>query len=132
MGDVGRRVEELIDAMSNIGLDDTATMARGMLLDHVARIPKQHSRFDNLDRLLETLPSCFHYPHRVCVRLGPFTNIIRFIQIAVEALVVDADVEVEDVAIKQNSLIRYSVADHFVGRCADRFREVNVIQRGWI
>lgn len=122
-------MEELIDTMTTIGLDDAATLALGVLLDHVADISKQHSRFYNLDRLLETLSSRLHYPDRVWIRHRPFTHIVRFIQIAVEASVVECDVKVEDVAIKKNSLIGYTVADDFVGRCANRFGEVDVIQR---
>jgi hypothetical protein len=45
---------------------------------------------------------------------------------------VERDVEVEDVAIFKNTLIGDAVADNFVDRCANGFREMVVVQRGWV
>jgi hypothetical protein len=45
---------------------------------------------------------------------------------------VECDVEVEDVAIFKNTLIGDAVADDFVGGCADGFRKMVVVQRGWV
>ena len=108
-------MKELVDAVTTIGLDDTTITTFGMLLNHIPRVSEEHARFDNLDRLLETFSSCFNYADRICVRLRSLTHVVRLIQITVETFVVECDVEVKDVAIKKNSLIGYTMADHFIG-----------------
>jgi hypothetical protein len=48
-----------------------------------------------------------------------FTDVVRLVQITVEAAVVEGDVNVEDVAVLQRALVRDAVADDFVDGCAD-------------
>ena len=48
------------------------------------------------------------------------------------AVVIERDVDVEDVAVAERTLVWDAVADDFVKRCADRFWEVAVVEWGWI
>ena len=45
---------------------------------------------------------------------------------------VEADVDVEDVAVLKGSVVRDAVADDFVDRGADGFGEVAVVEGGWV
>lgn len=45
-------MEELIDAVTTIGLDDAAITALGVLLNHIPRISEEHSWLDDLNRLI--------------------------------------------------------------------------------
>lgn len=99
VGDVWRAVEQLIDAVSAVGLNDTATTALCMLLDCVAEIAEQDSGLDRLDGHVQTLARRLGDADRVCVEGCLFADIVGFIQIAVEAAVVECDVNVEDVAV---------------------------------
>jgi hypothetical protein len=98
-----------------------------MLFNDVAYIAKQHARFDDCNRKVQALPRCFHDTNRVWVRLCLVANVVRFVEIAVVAAIVDADVDVEDIAIKEDALVGYAVANDLVGRGADGFREVIVV-----
>ena len=115
MRNVWSGVEELVDPMATVRLDDTAVSTFGVLLDHIARIAEEHARFDNLNGLVETFPCCLNNTNRIRVCVCLVADIIRFIQIPVEAFMIECDVEIEDVTIQQNSLIRYAMADDFVG-----------------
>lgn len=115
MGDVRRGVEKLIDAMTTVGLDDTAVSTLGVLLDHVSRISEQHAGFDDLNGLEEAFTRCFNDSHRLGVGSCLVAHIICLIQVAMEAFVVQGDVEIEDIAIQEDSLIRYAVAYHLIG-----------------
>lgn len=46
-----------------------------------------------------------------------------------EASVVERDVDVEDVAVLERSVVGYAVADDFVWTCANGFGEVAVVER---
>jgi hypothetical protein len=47
----------------------------------------------------------------------------------VEAVVIEGDVDVEDVAILEDSLVRNTVADDLIDRCTYGLGEVAVIER---
>lgn len=115
MRNVWRCVEELVYPMAAIGLDDTAISTLGVLFDHISRIAKEHARFDYLDGLVKTFSCSLNDTNRVRVCVCLVANIICFIKITVESFVIEGDVEIEYVTIQQHSLIRYAVADDFVG-----------------
>ena len=49
-----------------------------------------------------------------------------------EAVVVEGDVEVDDVAFEEDALVGDAVADYFVDGGADGFGEVDVVEGGGV
>lgn len=96
---VWRAVEQLVDAVSAVGLDDAAATALCVLLDCVAEIAEQNSGLNRLDGHVQALARRFGNTDRVCVQRCLFANVVGFVQVAVEAAVVECDIDVEDVAI---------------------------------
>lgn len=129
MRHVGCAVEALVDAVATVGLDDAAVVALGDLLDRVAVVAEERAGLDELDRLGEAVAGGLDDAHGVRVLVG-FADVVGLVQVAVEAAVVEGDVDVEDVAVLEGALVGDTVADDFVDGCADRFGEVAVVQRG--
>lgn len=46
-----------------------------------------------------------------------------------KSFVVERNVDVQNIPVLEDSMVRNSVADDFIYRCADRFGEVVVVQR---
>lgn len=126
---VGRAVEELIDAMTAVGLDDAAVAGLGMFFNDIAGIAEQHAGLDQLNRLFQTLAGGFHHSHCFGVCASLLSNIVSLVKVTVEALVVKCHIDVDDVSVLQWSLIGDTVADGLVDRCADRLWEVHIVQR---
>ncbi len=99
-----------------------------MGLDHVAELAEERSGLDQLDGLLEALAGGLDDANRIGVGLGSITNIVRLVQVAVVALMIERHIEVDNVAIEQDALIGYPVADDLVDRGAYRLGEVVVVQ----
>jgi len=118
--------------VSNVRPDNTASLGLGVRLDHITELSEQSARLHQLDGLLETLTRSLDDAHRVRVRLGPVTNVVCFVEIAVEALVVEGHVEVNNIAVEKNTLIGDAVADDLVDRGADGLWEVVIVERGGI
>ena len=127
MGHVGRAVEALVDAVAAVGLDDAAVVALGDLLDRVAVVAEERAGLDKLDRLGEAVARGLDDAHGVRVLVG-FADVVGLVQVAVEAAVVEGDVDVEDVAVLKGALVGDAVADYFVGRGADGLGEVAVVE----
>ena len=130
--DVGRTVEQAVDAVATVCPDDAAVVLLGLLLDDVAELTYQNTRLDRLDGFVQTLARGLHDPHVLGVRLRLVTDIVCLVEIGVVALVVDGHVDVEDVAVDQEALVRNAVADDLVGRCTAGLGEVVVVERGRI
>jgi len=131
MRHIRRTVEALVDAVAAVGLDDAAVVALGELLDGVAVVAEERAGLDELDRFGETVAGGFDNAHSVGI-LVCLADVVSFVQIAVEAAVVECDVDVENVAVSQRALVGNAVADDFVDRCADRLGEVAVVQWRWV
>ena len=128
MGNVGRAVEDAVDAVADVGADDAAVPRLGVRLDHVAKLAEQRPGLDKLDCLVQALTRRLGDADRIGVGLGPVADVVRLIEIAVVALVVQGHVEVEDIAVEEDPLVGYPVADDLVDRGADRLGEVAVVQ----
>lgn len=128
MGNVGRAVEELVDAVTAVSLDDTTVGSLRNLLDRVAVVSEQSTGLNELDRLLKAVSCGLDNTYAVGVLVG-FANVVGLVQVTVEAAVVKRDVDVKDVAVLERALIGDTVANNFVGGCADRFGEVAVVER---
>lgn len=51
MRNVGRAMEDAVDAVTDVGADHAAIPALGVLLDDVAKLPEQGARLNLLDGL---------------------------------------------------------------------------------
>ena len=114
---VGRAVEKLVDTVTTVRANDTAVLGLGVLLDNITEFTDQSARLNSLDSLIETLASAFNYANVIRVGLGAIANVVRLVKIGVVAVVVQGDVDVENVTVEQDSLIRNAVANDFVDGC---------------
>jgi hypothetical protein len=127
MRDVGRAVEDAVDAVTDVGPDHAAIPALGVLLDDVAELAEQRARLHLLDGFLQTLSRSFHHPNRVGVSLGLVADIIRLVQVAVIPVMVQGNIQVDDITVEEDALVRDTVADDLVDRRADGLGEVVVV-----
>jgi hypothetical protein len=125
--DVGSAVEELVDAVAAVSFHDAAVAFLSDLFDRVAVVAEEGAGFDEFDRLFQAVAGGLDDAHAVRVLVG-FADVVGFVQIAVEAAVVEGDVDVEDVAVLEGALVGDAVADDFVGGGADGFGEVAVVE----
>lgn len=124
---VGRAVEELVDAVAAVGFDDGAVAGFGVFFNGAAGLAEEHAGLDEFDGFGEAFAGGFDDADGVAVGEGFGADIVGFIKVAVEAAVVEGDVEVEDVAAEKDALVGDAVADYFVGGGADGFGEVDVV-----
>ena len=118
-----------IDPVSTPGLNYYAPFRRGMLLDDLAELTNRTAWLHEGDCFFETLASGFDETNSLWVCAGLGTDVVGFVKVGVVAAVVEGDVEVEDVAVEEDALVGDAVADDLVGRCAEGFGEVVVIER---
>lgn len=114
--DIGRAVEELSDAVAAVRSNYAAVFLLCNLLDNVSKLSDQDARLDGLDGLVERLTCCLHHSYAVGIGLGPVANVVCLVEIGVVSTMVQADVDVEDIAVEENALIGNAVADDFVDR----------------
>ena len=119
MGNIGRAVEESVDAMAAVRLDNAQVLCFGMFFDDIAEVLDGDAGFDMSDCLFETLPRRFNEPDIVRVGAGFVPYVVRLVEIAVIAFMEEGYVEVEDVAVLEDSLVRNAVAYDFVDGCAE-------------
>lgn len=129
VGDPRGRVEVGVDAVPAPGRDDVAVPRLGVLLDGVAELAERGTRLHELDGLVQALAGRLDDPHVVGVGLGSVADVVGLVEVGVVAFVVDGDVEVENIAVQEDSLVGDSVADDLVGRGAKRLGEVVVVER---
>lgn len=129
MRHVRRAVEQFVDAVTTISTNDAAVLLLGVLLDDVAKLPYQHAWFDSLDSLLEALACRLNNSHiiRICLRF--VADVICLVEISMVALMVDRNINVKDITVKQHPLVRNTVADDLVHRRAAGLGEVVVVER---
>ena len=125
-------MEELVDAMATVGPDNTALLALGVLLDDVAVLAEECAWLDKLDGLVQAFTCGLGHADGIWVGQSLVTNVVCLVQVAVEATVVQRNVDVQDIAILEDSLVGDAVANDFVDRCAYRLGEVAVVERRWV
>lgn len=118
MGDPRGWMELGVDAVTAPVGHDAAVLGLGVLLDDLAKVAERRAGLDELNGLVQALPRRLDDPDRVWVGLGAFAHVVGLVDVGVVAPVVQGDVEVEDVAVQQDSLVGDSVADYFIGRSA--------------
>jgi hypothetical protein len=125
---VGGTVEDAVDTMATVRPDHAAVLLLGMLLNHIAKIAYQRARLHHLDSFIQTLARRLYDADSVRIRFGTIANVIGLVEVAVETLMVQGNIQIDDIAIQQNALVRNSVANDLVRRSAYRLREVVVVQ----
>ena len=118
--------------MSAVRFDDAAVSALGMFFNDAAGVAEGHAGFDELDGFVEAFAGGFDDADGGGVRAGEGADVVCFVEVAVEAVVVEGDVEVDDVAFEEDALVGYAVADYFVDGGADGFGEVDVVEGGGV
>lgn len=121
-------MEDGVDAVTDVSADDTAASGLGVRLNGIAELAEQRAGLNQLNGLLQTFTRRFSDADRVWVSLGPVAHIVCFVEVAVVPFVVQCNVEVYDIAVEQDALVGYPVADDFVHRSADGFGEVVVVE----
>lgn len=114
MWNVGCAVEQLVDTMSAVGLDDAAILRLCVLLDNVSRIAEEHAGLDQLDSLVQALSRCLDNANGVWICECLLADVVRFVEVAVEAAVVEGHVDVEDITILEDTLVGNAVTDDFI------------------
>ena len=132
MRHVGCAVKQGVDAVTAVSLDRAATSVLCMLLNDGAILSEQSAGLCDLDGLVETLASSLNDTDRLGVSQSLVTNIVRLVDVSVEAVVVKGHINVDDIAIFQDTLIGDTVTDALVHRCAYRLGEMAVVERGGI
>ena len=113
--------------MPAIRFDNAAPSRFCMFLNHAPNLTNQHARFYNFDGLLKALAGCLHNANGIAVSECFGADVVGFVEVAVEAAMVEGDVEVKDVAVEEETLVGDAVADDFVGGGADGFGEVDIV-----
>ena len=120
-------MEDAIDSMAAVRPDDGAVLCLGVLLDDVAELADEHARLDGGNRFFKALPRALHHANCVWVGLGFVPHVVCLVKVAVEALVVQGNVNVDDVAVHESALVGNAMADDLVDRGADGLGEVIVV-----
>lgn len=127
MRNVRRAMEELIDPVTAVSLDDATVICFGHLLDRVAIRAEECTGLDKFDCFVEAVPCGFYDAHIVGILRRCRADVVCFVQIAVKAVVVQGDIDVQNVAVFQGSMIGNAMANDFVDACADGFGEMAVV-----
>jgi hypothetical protein len=85
-----------------------------MPFDDAAEVPDWCSGLHKLDCFVETFPCRFDDSDCVWICFGSVTDVVCFVKISVIAAVVDGYVEIEDIAVEENSLVWDAVTDYFI------------------
>jgi hypothetical protein len=107
-------MEELVNTVPTVGPNNAAVLALCVLLDDISIFTEQCAWLDDLDGLLQALSRRFRYAHGVRVCQGLVANVECLVQIRVETTVIDRNVNVQDIAVFEYSLVRDAVADDLV------------------
>lgn len=120
-------MEELAHSMTAVRPDNTAVLLLGVLLNDVSKLADQNTRLDSLDRLLQTLAGSLDDTNSIRVSLGLLTNVVGLVEIGMVTSVVKRNVEIQNVAVHQHSLIRNSMANNFVNGGTAGLGEIVVV-----
>jgi hypothetical protein len=129
--DIGRRVKMRVDAVAHEISDHIAAPRLCVILDHVAELAKESTWSDESDSLIEAFSCRLDNAHGIGVVPCP-ADVVCLVEIAVIALVVQRYIEVDDVAVEKDALIRDTMADNLVHGRAERFRKEVVVEGRWI
>lgn len=127
MRNIRRTVEQRIDTMPAIRRNDRAFLLLGVFFYRVADVAEGEAWFDGFDGKPKTFAGGFDQVD-ICFVQACGANVVGFVEVTVVAAVVEGDVEVDYIAIEENSGVGNTVADYFVDGGADGFWEVHVVE----
>ena len=113
--------------MSAVSFNDATVSTFGVFFDDGAGVAEGHAGFDEFDGFVEAFAGGFDDADGGGVGAGERADVVCFVEVAVETVVVEGDVEVDDVAFEEEALVGDAVADYFVDGGADGFGEVDVV-----
>lgn len=125
-------MKQRVDAVTAIRLDSVAIPALGQFLDDASVFLECGTWLHNSDGSIETVAGSFDDTDSFRVGACLVADVVSFVDVSVEAVVVECDVYVDNVAVLENALIGDTVTDGFVDAGTDGFGEVVVIERGWV
>mmetsp|Transcript_68639 Transcript_68639/g.222497 ORF Transcript_68639/g.222497 Transcript_68639/m.222497 type:complete len:337 (+) Transcript_68639:138-1148(+) len=120
-----RSVEELADAVATVGVDHGTIGLRGLRADAVPHVAVKCAWSDHLGCLAQGVVGRPDQPLRVFVTLADEESLV---EVGVVAVVEDANVQIDDVALLDGAAVRDAVADHLIRRDAHRLRESVVVE----
>ena len=118
--------------MSAVCFDDAAVSALGVFFYYAAGVAEGHAWFNELDGFVEAFAGGFDDADGGRVGAGERAYVVCFVKVAVEAVVVKGDVEVDDVAFEEDALVGDAVADYFVDGGADGFWKFDIVEGGGV
>ena len=118
--------------MSAVCFDDAAVSTFGVFFYYAAGVAEGHAWFDELDGFIEAFAGGFDDADGGGIGAGEGADVVCFVEVAVEAVVVKGDVEVDDVAFEEDALVGDAVADDFIDGGADGFGEIDVVEGGGV
>ena len=127
MRHIRRAMKQTIHPMAAVRFDDAATSTLGVFFNHGPRVAESHARFDELDGFVEAFAGGFDDADGGRIRAGKWAYVVCFVEVAVEAVVVEGDIEVDDVAFEEDALVGDAVTDYFIDGGADGFGEIDVV-----
>ena len=71
-------------------------------------------------------------PNKFLRRICYFSDAVSFIEVAVESILVNRNIAVDDVSILKRTEVRNPVADDFVDTCANALWKLMVVERTWV
>lgn len=128
VGDIGRGVEDPVDAVADVCPNDAAPLGLCVLLYGIAKVPEERPRLDHLNGLLQALACRLGDAYRIRVRLGLVADVVGLVQVAMVTVMIEGYVQVYDVSVHERSFVGDTVADDFVDRGADGLGEEVVVQ----
>lgn len=123
-------VEDFADAVTGISLDYAKAIGLCVWLDHFTNLSVWDTGSTNGDCLVETL-SCDSNELQ-CRRVLSVETWVHWpgvIEIAVIALVIEGDVDIDDVSRFERSAIRNTVANDFIDARADALGKAVILER---
>ena len=125
-------MEAARDTMPRVIAHDTCASALGEGLDDLADLCVWLARAADCDGGVKAVASGLDQINGIRVLLSLLSDRVRGIQVAVEALMVQGDVEVDNVAILERPLVGDTVADDLIDRGADALGVSMVSKWAWV
>lgn len=122
-------MEKLVNTMTAISANNRAVPFLGKFLNDITGVAEEHAGLDKVNGGVEAVAGGLNDPDSGGRRSA---NVVGFIKIAVEAVVIEGYVDVDDIAILEGAAVGDTVANNFVYGGADGFGEVVVVEGGWV
>lgn len=106
-----------VDAVTTPSFDNGKTPGICVLFDDFSKFPNRGSGLDDCNGHVQGFPRCFNESDRIWVCFGLVTYVVGFVQIGMVSAVVDGDIQIENIAIKKDSLVGDAMAYNFIWGC---------------